>query len=920
MRKNYSALLSKASIDFTKDRPNPSFTIHFPTMLAYLEQENISRPVQAQQYMSKESFVDGHVGNTYYDLEMINVEKYVLNAVASLKPNLKKAVLALLCSKLMKGSSAAHTSDLDTYIVDSMSSFLGSLQGDNKGSLPKMYPETKRALVAAALYNFGHSDHQYDTENIKKVNFTSISKRLKVSRKYVRNVYNDTVCKQEVVVEPEPEYIPPVTVSDAMTTDDDAYVTNIIDEYELNNDDEMVEPDDDQSDSSSTFSEDDNPPVYNGPYCAEVSDIVYRIYRRRKLKSDAINLTPVRWFWLNNIYVQINTNSSKVKNCHVGEGEYEIHPRRLLKVSPVEVFKLYNSMRETKGWPKVGYSLFLRARCACIDYDILRKCVDEKMVTVEAYLKGWNEVTEYAARLKCPCPWHAVDEDGSSLAKSINSISTLNAVLLCPPVPLATAADRSDRFVITKEQRDDAIRKNTEHANKKQKTSSSTSSSSSQPPPKNQQLHIKVPTIQHKSLKNHPYKCAHIKCDTCKVKSLPTLLESCPLFNESTHTIKHKKYVPIGSKTNLELSTVESTIPKFIKEFSLAVLQYIPHHWNVANDSFMRHRLIEELPLNCILVMTDFSAHLLLLGQDSLTCVHPKNAVQDVFVVLYITLDANGNRVYNTHSWHMWGDKLTDTVDNNTAFHAAGLDHIIQYYKVLLPTLYSEGKLDNVFINTDGCGSQYKNRYNASYVTSLCDRHDLINVVHTYAPTANFKCCCDAAGADTKRFYRQYELNSGGDHCGNAYMVYKLLAERMPQPPPPTKSSGMMSFNKRKHCCVYDESQITLHDIDVSDKNAILLNDKQFYITHTGKCVEGIKSMYQIRSTKQSNGERVVYCRQIHCSCPACLQFTYIDCVYTGEGDPIRWQRLDLKPKPKKTRKVNNVTAAAEPAAPCTTL
>ena len=273
--------------------------------------------------MSKETFVDGYVGNTYYDLEMVNVEKYVLNAVARLKPNLKKAVLALLCSKLMKGSST-NTVDIDSYIVDSMRSFLTAIQGDSNGSLPKMYPETKRVLVAASLYNFGHSDHQYDTENIKKVSLRAISKRLKISKRFVTNVYNDTVCKQDVVVEPETEYIPPVTVSDAMNVDDDGYVSNIIDEYEIVNDDEMVEPDDDlpddQSDASSTLSEDDNPPVYNGPFCADVSDIVYRAYRRRKLRSDAIDITMPRWFWLNNIYVQINTNSSKVKNCHVGDG------------------------------------------------------------------------------------------------------------------------------------------------------------------------------------------------------------------------------------------------------------------------------------------------------------------------------------------------------------------------------------------------------------------------------------------------------------------------------------------------------------------------------------------------------------------------------------------------------------------------
>jgi len=93
-----------------------------------------------------------------------------------------------------------------------------------------------------------------------------------------------------------------------------------------------------------------------------------------------------------------------------------------------------------------------------------------------------------------------------------------------------------------------------------------------------------------------------------------------------------------------------------------------------------------------------------------------------------------------------------------------------------------------------------------------------------------------------------------------------------------------------------------MYGIDVNDPNSILLNDKQIYITHTDT-LEGILSMYQISSTKQANGQKVVYYRLKHCSWLACLYFNYSDCVYKGEGDPIIWKRIDLKTQPKQVTK-----------------
>ena len=90
-----------------------------------------------------------------------------------------------------------------------------------------------------------------------------------------------------------------------------------------------------------------------------------------------------------------------------------------------------------------------------------------------------------------------------------------------------------------------------------------------------------------------------------------------------------------------------------------------------------------------------------LLDQDGLTCAYPGNAIQDVLMVLYIILNAAGERVYNKHSYHFWDDKLDNNGDTNTAYHAVCIRYIIERYKKLYADDLQRG-LQSVLIFTDG--------------------------------------------------------------------------------------------------------------------------------------------------------------------------------------------------------------------------
>lgn len=227
-------------------------------------------------------------------------------------------------------------------------------------------------------------------------------------------------------------------------------------------------------------------------------------------------------------------------------------------------------------------------------------------------------------------------------------------------------------------------------------------------------------------------------------------------------------------------------------------------------------------------------------------------------------------------------------MDNNTAYHAACLDHIINVYK-------SKKNYRNVEILSDGCSAQYKNKSNAAYITTLPDKHDLDHVVHTFAPTANFKCCVDSAGADTKATYKRYELNGKGDHCYTAYMVYKMLLANMREPQPRTPKSEHMHIDEREQIFVCSQAQYDAIPVSERDDSIIVYDDTTFYEVYDAlKPLNTIKSRFQLRVSKQVGGNNVIEFRSVHCHCDPCLSYNSTTCVYCGEA-ALRWCTMNLK-------------------------
>jgi hypothetical protein len=295
----------------------------------------------------------------------------------------------------------------------------------------------------------------------------------------------------------------------------------------------------------------------------------------------------------------------------------------------------------------------------------------------------------------------------------------------------------------------------------------------------------------------------------------------------------------------------------------------------------MRKLLIENgIDEQTVVVHTDFSAVLALLSQNSECCHHPNNSIQDVFVVSY----RNGNELIN-EAYHFWGNPSKvegNKLKSNTAYHNACLRRIIQELKE------KDRQVKLLYVLSDGCAAQYKNISNIFSMTNYCDDFDLDYLIHTFAPTSNFKCCCDACGADTKRWYRKAEMDEK-DRCTNALECFLLLANHMPQPRQ-ARENLMMKLYARHHryvCTIQDENLIRHklnedNELGNSDKgkNLIVVDDNAFYAASKMKSMDGITKFHQVHFQKKtSNNSHVVKVRFATCSCRNCLHLDFKNCL-----------------------------------------
>jgi hypothetical protein len=206
-------------------------------------------------------------------------------------------------------------------------------------------------------------------------------------------------------------------------------------------------------------------------------------------------------------------------------------------------------------------------------------------------------------------------------------------------------------------------------------------------------------------------------------------------------------------------------------------------------------------------------------------------------------------------------------------FHNTCVKAIIERYQ-----FQYNNKFTKVAVFSDGCAEQYKSSHAAHEMTFLRAEVNINEIIHTFAPTAQFKCCCDSAGSDTKTFMRRAEQASKV-RANNSWQVFKYLHDNMPKPNPSQNRQSQFKITERHNYYVIREKDLTAEMQEWrqrADHNVIFLRESVG--EKKGQKFNGIRGVYQIRVNNQVDEQSVLY-RNITCACAACIQSNYDACL-----------------------------------------
>lgn len=435
---------------------------------------------------------------------------------------------------------------------------------------------------------------------------------------------------------------------------------------------------------------------------------------------------------------------------------------------------MYETFRQTQAYQdkcqeiegySLGFTRFKQAKCRCIKPDKWRKCADTVKVQHIEYCKTARLIykREKVSVAHCPCSKHN-DPLFAKVWESTGDKLLLDYVLCQPIVHNELKRDlkaiySSERYAAETLQNISTL--DSKIMNEYQPIDDISARSYNKINSKsvhntNRAVHSEFLTLQKRQ-------CCDAQCINCGVEKQLEMKGNCVIDNNDIKRIKYRKYIAVDTVTKegvVKLGTqkvlvqVDATQKTFFDEYHAFLrTKYLPHRWVSKWDNFHRQLLFDSLPYDTLVWHTDFSATYTCMGQDGATCVHDKTAIQAVFVASYLK-EIDGVMYQVNDSFHFWGPIDKFSCPSNHQFHNTCVKHIWDHYAHL-------GRFKHMIGLSDGCPKQYKSQFAVFEMTFLPKNYEnLESYRHVYAPTGQFKCCCDACGNDTKAFMRRSEIAS----------------------------------------------------------------------------------------------------------------------------------------------------------------
>jgi hypothetical protein len=168
-------------------------------------------------------------------------------------------------------------------------------------------------------------------------------------------------------------------------------------------------------------------------------------------------------------------------------------------------------------------------------------------------------------------------------------------------------------------------------------------------------------------------------------------------------------------------------------------------------------------------------------------------------------------------------------------------------------------------------------------------RFGLLEYIHTFAPTAQFKCCCDSSGNDTKAFARREEV-AQNLRATNAWELFQYLDQNMPQP------AGYDGTQKKQFQLTERFHRYVVHEDLMTEEMKI--HPKVLKVVppqggKDGREIKGIQKIFQMRVTKDlnANDQRKILVRKVACWCSMCVVGSFDNCVCSENST---WVENDL--------------------------
>jgi len=622
----------------------------------------------------------------------------------------------------------------------------------------------------------------------------------------------------------------------------------------------------------------------------------------RKTRSDYMNMQPIRDF-LHGTATLCNDLPAKVTGFDADGNVVKCHARvqdeplaalyERFHAEKQEEFQRFCTLNSIESAETYALSLqqFRRGACRCTSAPKMGICADELYTQLDEFLKALRKVRTYkkhgdneALWLSCKCEVCADRHDPhfNLWRNAHRSRRDFFAFLLCAKSHYP-ALRRNHSYASKNAEEEAKVLGFAEKKAKKECGSLREGEVMSIRKTYGGRLHIPVAVDAY----FHERECCTGKCGDCG----PRLFDDrrCE-FETSNDLLKWRKYIfdheNLQGYTNKRLVEVETTRAAFFEYFLSKLPAILEHSWDHKWDDFHRKRLFEGLPKGTLLIQTDFSAGYKCVGQGNLTCEHPGEALQQVFIRSHVGEDGK----LHSKAISVWASKTDDVLTAGVEFHNAANCRIIDDAKSI-----DKLEFDSIFILSDQCGGQFKNKYNALYtVKTVEDRPWLNQITHVFAPTSCFKGACDVAGSDTKQFARKQE-RTGKARLPEAIDVFIEASLEMPSP---RGGDALMTIEARDHYYMingdhkykfgdgtltgkeYVEQKLAAKTSS-SGKKPVVLSDKIIFVASKPRLsaseVEGIKKKYAMRARRV--GEEIVFSlKDKSCWCNDCLLGKSDDC------------------------------------------